>query len=104
MAEYPTLRSVLGGMFSIQTGLSDDAQKRMLKRSLQNTQWREDFQTELRAAATNRQTSWMELLANDKYEVCDAESEEEARRIAISLLWATTFPGQDIPEHGSMTA
>jgi hypothetical protein len=98
MSDYPKLQSILGAAFSVSTGLSDDAQRQMLERSLQNTEWRAAFQKELLTAMTDRQTSWMDLLSNDKYEVCDADSEAEARNIAISLLWEPTFPTQSVPE------
>ena len=98
MPEYPKLRNILGAVFSIDTGLSDTAQTAMLQRSLQNPEWRAAFQQELHSAAADPQTSWLELLSNDKYEVTDAESELEAREIAMSLLWQTTFTDQPIPQ------
>jgi hypothetical protein len=98
MIDYPKIRNILSAVFSISTGLSDDAQSAMLRRSLSNPEWRTSFQKELQAAATNPQTSWVELLSNEKYEVVDADSEEEARAIAMSLLWSTTFPDDPIPQ------
>ncbi len=85
-------------MFSIDTGLSEAAQTAMFQRLLQNPEWCAAFQQELYAAAADPQTSWLELLSNDKYEVTDADSEPEARGIAMSLVWQTTFSGQPIPQ------
>jgi hypothetical protein len=98
MDQYPQLRNTLGTVFSVTTGLSDDAQRRMLEQVLQQPEWRKAFQEELRTAMTDSQTSWVDLLANERYEVYEADSEEDARRIAVSLLWETTFPGQSLPE------
>lgn len=98
MGEYPKLQNTLGAVFSVTTGLSDDAQRRMLERALQQPEWREEFQNELRAAMTDEGTSWMELLANERYEVYEADSEVDARRIAVSLLWESTFPNEPAPE------
>ncbi len=98
MHEYPKLRNILGAVFSVETGLSDTAQEAMLQRSLLNSEWRAAFQQELYSAASDPQTSWLELLSNDEYEVTDADSEMEAREIAMSLLWQTTFPDQSIPQ------
>lgn len=98
MPEHPKLRKILGAVFPIETGLSDAAQTAMLQRSLQNPEWRAAFQQELYSAASDPQTLWLELLLNNEYEVTDADSEIEAREIAMSLLWQTTFPGQSIPQ------
>lgn len=98
MPEYLKLRNILGAVFSVDTGLSGAAQAAMLQRSLLNSEWRTAFQQELFSAASDPQTSWLELLSNDKYEVTDADSEIEARNIAMSLLWRTTFPDQSIPQ------
>ncbi|WP_143392776.1 hypothetical protein [Fimbriiglobus ruber] len=98
MIAYPKIRNILEAIFSIETGLSDDAQSAMLQRSLRNPEWRIAFQNELLSAATNPQTSWQELLSNDKYEVTDTDSELDARAIAMSLLWKTTFPDEPIPQ------
>ena len=98
MPEYPKLRNILGVAFSVDTGLSNAGETAMLQRSLQNSEWRTAFQRELRSAATDPQTSWLELLVNDEYEVAAPDSEEEARAIAMSLLWKTTFPDEPIPQ------
>ncbi len=62
-----------------------------------NVEWRDAFQHELYTAANDPNTSWMNLLCNDEYEVTFVESESEARDIAMSLLWQVTFPDQSIP-------
>ena len=98
MVEFPQLRNVLGAMFSVTTGLSDDAQRRMLERALRQPEWRGAFQNELRTAMTDKQTSWVELLANESYEVYEADSDADARKIAVSLLWEPTFPSDPVPE------
>jgi hypothetical protein len=98
MSNYPTLRDILGAAFAIGIGLSDAAQRRFLERALSSGEWRARFDGELLDALSNDQTSWRELLSNDAYEVVEAESEAEARAIAISLLWDATFPGKPVPE------
>lgn len=98
MTKYPKLQDILGAVFSIDTGLSDSAQAAMFERSLLNSTWQDSFQAELLSAATDPQTSWVSLLSNDSYEVADVHSEQDAREIAMSLLWKSTFPNDPIPE------
>jgi len=97
MLTYPKLRHVLSCVFAIDVGLSEDAQREMLKRSLANDDWAEQFRSELVDAFSDAETSWTELLVNDQYEVFEPPSEEVARRTAIELLWNPVFPGTPAP-------
>ena len=54
---------------SVDVGLSDDAKRQMLEKSLANEHWRFFFERELFKAFSDNTTSWSELLFNDIYEV-----------------------------------
>jgi hypothetical protein len=84
--EFPKLRQILGAIFSIEVGLSDEAQAAMFSRALQDDEFRLAFENELCAAKANTQISWLDLLSNSSYEVDSAETEEEARAIVLDLL------------------
>jgi hypothetical protein len=101
MLTYPKIRHVLSCVFATDVGLSDDAQREMLKRSLANDDWAEQFRSELLSAFSDVQTSWRDLLFNDKYEVFETDSEEVAKQFAADRLWNTVFPGRPIP-HSKM--
>ncbi|HMF20073.1 MAG TPA: hypothetical protein VKE98_22895 [Gemmataceae bacterium] len=97
MLTYPKIRHVLSCIYTTDVGLSEDAQREMLKRSLVNHDWAEQFRSELVSAFSDVQTSWRDLLFNDKYEVFEADSEEIARQVAVDLLWNPVFPGTPTP-------
>ncbi len=98
MSTHQRIRKILGAAFSADVGLSNAAQREILLRALDNHDWRVAFQNELLEAFSSAETSWIELLSNDEYEVIDSESEDEARTIAASMLWEPTFPGEHLPE------
>lgn len=87
MQNYPNIRHTLSCIFAIDVGLSEVAQQEMLARSLANDEWRKKLQAELVSAFSDERTSWLELLANQDYEVFEAESEPQAQNVAIDLLW-----------------
>lgn len=99
MEEYPEIRYVLRA-FSVGVGLSDNAERDLLRRMLANDSWRPKFETELARAFASASTSWRELLFNEAYEVVETDSEGEARQIASELLWNETFPTRQLPVQG----
>lgn len=96
--KYPTISQILGTIFAIDVGLSDDDQRQMLERSLANEHWRFFFERELQTAFSDTTISWSDLLSNDIFEVYQADTEKNAREFAVSLLWEPTFPGKAVPE------
>ena len=98
MTDFPEIRRILGAAFSIGTGLSDDASTALLKRALENKEWRERFlENELIQAFSASTTRWADLLFNDQYEVFESETEEEAREFASKILWEPTFCHEPVP-------
>lgn len=97
MREYPEIRYVLKTIFAVDVGLSEQASEALFRRALSNENWRRIFEKELEIAFADPEVSWSELLFNDQYEVYQADSEDEARELAISLLWSPTFPGRPTP-------
>jgi hypothetical protein len=95
---YPKICQILGTVFAVDVGLSEDAKRQTLEGSLANEHWRFFFEGELKKAFSDPTASWSEMLFNDIYEVYRADSEKNARKIAASLLWEPTFPGKSVPE------
>jgi hypothetical protein len=59
--------------------------------------WREAFERELRRAFSDPATPWRELLFNGLYEVCELDTDAEARSHAARLLWEVAFPTEPLP-------
>ena len=87
MTSFPVLAYMLKTVFSVETGLSEDAAIRMYVRSAKNSNEVDLLKNELQAAFSDPAVSWRELLLNDEYEVYDASSEEEAIAFAKRVLW-----------------
>jgi hypothetical protein len=87
MDEYPQIRHALSTIFSIGTGLPDDAAMAVFKRSLADGNLRHELEQELESAFASPSTPWRNLLSNEEYEVFEAETDTEARNfIAETLL------------------
>lgn len=80
---YSRIRNALSAVFSIQTGLDDQAAAEMYKRSIERNI---DLREEVRQAFNDPSVSWRSLLFNDEYEVIEIDTEQEARQRAMSLL------------------
>lgn len=87
MTDYPNIKRVLSTVFNCEDGLSLDVAKGLYVRSQKFSPSAAEFKRELREALSDPSVSWKYLLCNDAYEVIDAESEEEARRFAVEVLW-----------------
>ena len=87
MTNYPSIRRVLSTVFNCEDGLSLDVAKSLYARSQASSPNMTEFKRELREALNNPSVSWKHLLCNDDYEVIDAESEEDARKFAVEVLW-----------------
>ncbi|GLQ98670.1 hypothetical protein [Dyella mobilis] len=87
MTDYPNIRRVLSTVFNCEDGLSLDVVKGLYVRSQVSSANAAEFRRELRDALNDPFVSWKHLLCNNDYEVFDAESEEDARRFAVEVLW-----------------
>lgn len=87
MTDYPNIRRVLSTVFNCEDGLSIDVAKGLYVRSQNASPSAAEFKRELREALDDPSVSWKHLLCNDDYEVIDAESEQEARKFAVEVLW-----------------
>jgi hypothetical protein len=87
MTDYPNIRRVLSTVFNCEDGLSIDVAKGLYVRSQKTSPNAVEFKRELREALDDPSVSWKNLLCNDGYEVIDVESEEEARKFAVEVLW-----------------
>jgi hypothetical protein len=101
MPLYPEIRRALGIAFSTQTGLDDESAARLFRRMLEERDCRTRFERELLQAFSSPDTPWRELVQNDRYEVDEPDSEDEARVLVAKLLWELTFPGRDPPDPGT---
>ena len=97
MSDYLYIRKTLAGIFASDIALSREAQQGMLERSLVHRERREAFRDELRKAVLDETTPWLELLANENYEVGDAISNEDAKHQILAMLWQKVCPGEPIP-------
>ena len=93
---YPTIRNALS-IFSIQTGLDESAARRALRDSLENPAWRSSLHVELEPLIADERQSRIELIANEVYEVDEADDEDEAWEIIVELLWPDVFPDRARP-------
>ncbi|MEM7232321.1 MAG: hypothetical protein AAF517_09115 [Planctomycetota bacterium] len=80
---YPAIREILSAVFSVQTGLSDDAALAMYRRARESDQ---GLELELENVFKDGEVSWREMLFNSEYEVYETDSENEARAVAMELL------------------
>jgi hypothetical protein len=87
MTDYPDIERVLSTFFNCEDGLSLDVAKDLYVRSQKSSPNSAEFRRELLEALNDLSVSWKYLLCNDDYEVIDAESEEDARRFAVEVLW-----------------
>lgn len=97
MSNYFYIRKTLAGIFANDIALPREAQQDMLDRSLVHPEWREAFRDELRKAVVDRTTPWLELFANENYEVGDASSNEDAKNQILTLLWQKVCPDEPVP-------
>lgn len=87
MTEYPNIKRILSTVYNCDNGLSLDVAKRLYVRSQKTSPGAAELKRELREALNDPSVSWKYLLCNDGYEVIDVESEEEARKFAVEVLW-----------------
>lgn len=87
MTDYPNIKRIVSTFFNCEDGLSLDVAKGLYVRSLRSSPKSAEFRRELVEALNDPSVSWKYLLCNDGYEVIDAESEEDARRFAVEVLW-----------------
>ena len=80
---YPAIRKILSSLFSVQTGLDDDAAKNAYRRAFAADPV---LRTEVVRLFQDGNVNWRELLCNSNYEVGDFDSDEEARRCIHELL------------------
>lgn len=97
MNNFPEIEYILSTVFSIETGLPDDAAIAFFQRILQNHDLKRRLEQELIRAFSSSKTPWKMLLSNDRYEVFEAETDDEARNFIAKMLWEYTFPGKVIP-------
>jgi hypothetical protein len=80
------LENMLASICSVETGLSEDVERKALRQHLSNERIKNQIQTELANACSDGTFSWIGLLDNDKYCVFPAESEEEAKAFIFDKL------------------
>lgn len=83
MSDYPTIRGILSSIFSVQTGLNDDATRAMYQRAFAVNP---ELRAEVHQIFLDEDVNWCELLFNCEYEVYEADSEAEAKEVARGLL------------------
>ena len=96
METFPRIRGALD-CYSVQLGLERPAADALLRRQMAVETWRVEFLLELRRIQEYGAVDWMDLVANDSYEVDDPENEAEARKIVLGLLWPVAFPDEPVP-------
>lgn len=84
---YPVIEQVLGAVFDVDYGFSERVAAGLYLRAVVNRADTEGTKRELRSAFADPTFSWKNMLANDEREVCDIDSEEEAREYALKMLW-----------------
>jgi hypothetical protein len=94
MEKYPIVMQMLRTAFNAEDGLSLDVAVRLYKRAAESSGIIESLRGELKEAFSNPSLSWKALLANQEFEVIDADSEEQARDYAVKILWDPMF---DLP-------
>lgn len=77
------LKNILSSVFSVQTGLSNDAAEAMFLRAVAADPL---LIAEIRIAFDQKDTNWRELLFNENYEVYETDTNEDARDFARQLL------------------
>jgi hypothetical protein len=87
MTDYPNIKRVLSTVFNCEDGLSLGIAKALYVRSQKTSSNAAELKRELREALSDSSVSWKYLLCNDDYEVIDVDSEEEARRFVVEVLW-----------------
>lgn len=83
MNNYPAIRNILSSVFSVQTGLDDDAAAAAYHRALR---FDPQLSGEIGDVFADDNVNWSNMLFNEEYEVYEAESEADARTFAIELL------------------
>lgn len=89
MKKYRLINSVLGGIYGVQVGYSDDQALLELKKDLNNQIFRNSIEYELEEAFSDDNISWAEML-NDN-EVGYFEDEAEAREFVKEMVWDVVF-------------
>lgn len=96
MHKYATIKNALS-IFSIQTGLGDDAARMALIQSLARPEWRHALRQELEQILIEEAPPWIELVVNADYELDEPEDEQAARAIVLRHLWDDAFPERPRP-------
>jgi hypothetical protein len=86
MSKLENVVHMLKTVFNVDSGLSEDAAIKIYRRSAESSGKLEKLKSELEQAFSDKNLSWKSLLANDDYEVFDAENEEEAKAYAMRIL------------------
>ena len=83
MNRYPAIRNILSSLFSVQTGLDEDAIRTAYQRALTTDP---ELFAEVQKVLVDEEVNWCELLFNKEYEVYEAETANEAKAIGCKLL------------------
>lgn len=89
MSRYQIVESVLAGVFGNPIGYSDAEVVAQLQRDLSYQPFRDGIGEELSQAFADNQVSWKRLLQES--DVCDFETEEEAREFVRELIFDVVF-------------
>ncbi len=87
MHRFENVAHMLKTVFNVDSGLSEDAAIKIYRRAAESSGKLQNLREELGRGLSDPEVSWKKLLLNEGYEVFDAESEEDARRYAIRILW-----------------
>ena len=90
MSNYPQIEGILGSLFSADVARPNEEADALLRASLADRDFRGKLKAELESAFLDHNWSWKRALA--EYEVYWAETEEEARRHAVEILWMAVCP------------
>ena len=89
MSRDPLIESTLGGIYGAQVFRSDDEASAQFAKDLGHEPFRRAFVTELKAAFSDPEYSWVNVL--DETEVASVETQNEAIELARKLLWVPVF-------------
>jgi hypothetical protein len=86
MQPYPLIERALQTAFNAEDGLSLEVAKQLYARAVAGSPTLKNIGQELDKAFKDPSVSWRGMLRNDRYEVYDFDSEEEAKAFAYEIL------------------
>jgi hypothetical protein len=91
MTKYPNIEHALSTAFSVDLALPEDKAIAMYVRSASSGNRLDALKCELRLAFNDPALTWVAMLANEQYEAYYADTESEARKHALRILWQPIF-------------